>query len=336
MLLRVHHRAFQGLITPRPGCFYALGRRTLVDLSERRKEFEAKYAEKLQQRAKSEGISVEELKKKLAETAKTKPERIEPLSSWQKQKQAASDKPVQSQARKDSAPIKPLADIMDIRKILGKNHTRDEVAALWTTYHATRSQSTGRGYLSAVIPLETYEKMTSKATKYRRFILPLPRPSPESDKEIAHEFFFVQWDFYEAPPHPALTPGLPFEEPLPAPASPAPNPSCSTVLFTTLQEYKLRQSFALPYLVLTSYTDLASTHGIVLMRGELTASPTSPDKYLLSQADAQMLALSTQRFYLADEGDSKTAGRARLLRVFEEKPEDFKWEDLLGFADPTV
>ena len=226
---------------------------------------------------------------------------------------------------------------MDIRKVLSKDHTREEVSGLWTGYHATRSQGTGRGYLSAAIPQDTYQKMISKATKYPTFVLPLQRLSVESDKEPAHEFFFVQWDFYDSPPHPAKTPGLPFEDALaPPPSSVPPNPPCSTILFTTLQEYKLRQSFALPYLVLTNYTDLATTHSMVLMRGELTASPNTPDNYLLSQADAQMLAMNMQRFYLADEEDTNSVGRARLLRVFHEKPEDFRWEDLLAFADPSV
>ncbi|KAJ4489954.1 hypothetical protein J3R30DRAFT_3417782 [Lentinula aciculospora] len=45
-----------------------------------------------------------------------------------------------------------------------------------------------------------------------------------------------------------------------------PTPSLSF----TLQEYKMRNSFATPYLVLTHYTDFTRTHGIVLLKGEIT------------------------------------------------------------------
>jgi ATP synthase F1 complex assembly factor 1 len=113
------------------------------------------------------------------------------------------------------------------------------------------------------------------------------------------------------------------------------NPVCSTILFTPLQEYKLRQSFAQPYLVLTLYTDLAATHGIVLLRGELTRSPSSQDKFLLSQIDAQLLTANLQRFYLAGE-EASSMERAKLLRNFHEKADIFCWKDLLKYTDPIA
>ncbi|KAF8588525.1 hypothetical protein K439DRAFT_1629736 [Ramaria rubella] len=224
---------------------------------------------------------------------------------------------------------------MDVRKILAKGHTTEQISALWTAYHATRSQGTGRGYLSATIPLDTYLKMTAMAAKYPAFLIPLPRPSPDT-QEAAHEFHFLQWAFHDVPPHPSQTPSLPFDDQLPPPSpSVKPNPPCSTVLFTPLQEYKLRQAFAQPYLVLTHYTDLAATHGIVLMRGELTASPSSADKFLLSQADARLLALGVQQFYLAT-ADDNSVQRTELLRKFHEKPHEFQWVELLRFGNPTL
>lgn len=186
---------------------------------------------------------------------------------------------------------------MDVQKIVTKNHTAEEISALWTGYHATRSQGTGRGYLSATIPLKTYLSMTAMALKYPTFLLPLVRVS----QEVGHEFYFLEWTMHERPS------------------------GCSTVLFTPLQEYKLRQTFAQPYLVLTHYTELASTHDIVLMRGEMTPSLSGRDKYLLSQSDGQLLAVGLQRFYLAS-GDER---RARLLRKFHEKTEEFDWKELL-------
>ncbi|KAF8508766.1 ATP11 protein-domain-containing protein [Gautieria morchelliformis] len=240
----------------------------------------------------------------------------------------------QTPVRKDSSPVKPLADFMDVRKILDKEHTAEQISALWTAYHATRSQGTGRGYLSATIPFATYHKMISLAKKYPTFLLPLPRPSPDT-QQVAHEFYFLQWAFHDAPPHPAQLPSLPFGDPVRSPpASAERNPSCTTVLFTPLQEYKLRQTFAQPYLVLTHYTDLAATHGIVLMRGEMTVSPSSAEKYLISQSDGQLLALGVQRFYLTSGADSSER-RVELLRRFHEEPDAFQWEELLAVWSPT-
>jgi len=56
--------------------------------------------------------------------------------------------------------------------------------------------------------------------------------------------------------------------------------------------------------------------------------------FLLSQADAHMLAMGLQRFYLSSASpDDKTARmRQQLLKDFHEKQEDFKWEALLEAA----
>lgn len=43
------------------------------------------------------------------------------------------------------------------------------VSSLWTSYHQTK------GFLSAVIPSETYERMSGVAKKYPIFVLPLAR-----------------------------------------------------------------------------------------------------------------------------------------------------------------
>jgi ATP synthase F1 complex assembly factor 1 len=166
--------------------------------------------------------------------------------------------------------------------------------------------------------------------------------SGESKK--AHEFHFLQWAFHDVPPIPTAT-SLLFPVPPPiAPESTRPNPPTSTVLFTPLQEYKLRSTFATPYLVLTNYTDLVSTHGIVLLRGEITPSAASDKQnvsgsdYMLSQEDAQLLTMQLQQFYLWNGEEAQDSGRSKerqqLLKLFHEKPEEFKWEELLKHAEP--
>ena len=182
--------------------------------------------------------------------------------------------------------------------------------------------------------------MLEVAGKYPTFILPVPRENAQVEdgsKEPAYEFYLMEWGFHGSPPEPTTTSDL-F-----SPAKASSNPQTSTILFTPLQEYKLRQSFATPYLVLTHYTDLVKSHGLVLLRGEITPSASSAsgavgagagegtgERFMLSQQDAQLLAVHLQRFYLWNEGSNE---RAALLRAFHDTPAEFKWEELLKHTD---
>lgn len=185
--------------------------------------------------------------------------------------------------------------------------------------------------------------MLQIARKHPSFIVPIPRASSDPDQleEIPHEFFYLQWDLHEPPHVPSAKSQVDqlFE---PRPTGESPNPNLSTVLLTPLQEYKLRGSFATPYLVVTHYTDLAHSHGIVLLRGEITpssgavpgADPADGGRFLLSQLDAQALALSIQRFYLWG-GEGAEGKGPELLKKFYERPESFKWEELLEYVKST-
>ena len=221
-------------------------------------------------------------------------------------------------------------------------HTADQISGLWTAYHASRSNGTGRGYLCAAIPLNVYKKMEQNGRSYPSFVVPIHRIQPEqeihsasqSEKNIAHEFYFLQWNFHASPPMPT-----PSDDPFVIPTSSDSNPQTSIILFTPLQEYKIRNSFATPYLILTMYTDLAETHGIVLLRGEITPSTTSgsgsADRYMLSQADAQLLVMTLQKFYLWSENGSDLTGET-LLRTFHQNPQDFKWQELVKSSKATI
>lgn len=216
-------------------------------------------------------------------------------------------------------------------------HTVDQIAGLWTAYHASRSNGTGRGYLCATIPLNIYKKMEKNGRSYPSFIVPIPRIQPEQETkpsdyakgDLAHEFYFLQWTFHASPPIPSSC-----DDPFVIPTSSSPNPQTSIILFTPLQEYKMRNSFATPYLILTMYTDLAETHGIVLLRGEITPSTASGStSYMLSQADAQMLVMTLQKCYLWKENGSDLE---KLLHTFHKNPQDFNWQDLLKFLKTII
>jgi len=151
----------------------------------------------------------------------------------------------------------------------------------------------------------------------------------DGESNTAYEFYMLQWDFYHAPPPPLPSPDL-FAPKLPPKEEKHSNPRLATAIFTPLLEYKLRQSFATPYLVLTFYSELVSSHGLVLMRGEITpsaaaATNSTTGDYLLSQNDAQLLAHGLQRFYLWGSSEE----REKLLSDFYERPDAFKWEELL-------
>ncbi|KAI0771020.1 ATP11-domain-containing protein [Trametes elegans] len=313
--------------------------------------FEEKYAEKLQRRAQEQGKSVDQLRAELKE--KEKQRRLQKLKEESSKSAGTSEPPSSSQpspnassatpppasnaARKDSSPVKPLSSIFNLDKLLETPHTPEQISVLWRAYHGSRSGGTGRGFLCAALPVETYEKMLDVATKYPRFILPVPRENAQLEgdsKEPAYEFYLMEWGFHGPPPEPAASTDIFAQH------KPSSNPQVSTILFTPLQEYKLRTSFATPYLVVTHYTDLAKSHGLVLLRGEVTpsAATSAPSagasedggRFMLSQQDAQLLAVHVQRFYLWNEGSEE---RAALLKAFYEKPAEFKWEELLKHTD---
>ncbi|KAF5375278.1 hypothetical protein D9758_000108 [Tetrapyrgos nigripes] len=315
---------------------------------------ESKYADRLRQRAEEKGLSVDDLKLKAKEQQEAESKRLREahdarIAKEKEEKEKAAEASDSSRvgpkpsARKDNSPIKPLSSILNLPRILSVSP--GQVSALWTAYHASRSEGTGRGYLCATIPVELYEKMTAVGAKYPSFVLPVPRPQKnpdtpqgeQSQEEMAHEFYYMEWGFHGAPKVPSASEPDTFTAKPQSPEEDSANPQISTVLFTSLQEYKMRISFATPYLVLTHYTDLVKTHGIVLLRGEITPS-SSGQGYLLSQEDAQILSMGVQKFYLWDDkkGDDYSESKGeKFLKAFHENPDSFQWNDMLEYGTQT-
>ncbi|GAA5871253.1 hypothetical protein JCM3774_000890 [Rhodotorula dairenensis] len=307
----------------------------------RRAEFQERYRSALEAKARAEGLSVEELVKRRANEAQqrqlgrsdvTAPspsssaatgggggpveagsmdtrksadevnaeqeaaEVVKPLPSADK---SSAQKPLTP--KKSDSPVKPLNDIMDLSK--ASDLTTHALSQLWTAYHQSK------GFLSAAIPLETYLRMLNSARKYPLFVLPLARVAELPDgqeAETATEMHLLEWSL------------------LPQPTATEPVPPPSTVLFTPLAEYKARQEYAQPYLILTHYTDLAASHDVVLMRGEISTNVA------LNSTDAQVLAVRMQLFY-NDTGKGGETERIRrdLLRSFHETPDAFDVDALI-------
>jgi len=308
------------------------------------------------------GLSLTELREKLRQEAKSQAEAKARMSArLTKDHEPATPSnskksQIPSAVRKDGSPIPPLSSILNLSRVFASPHTTDQVSALWTAYHAAR---TGGGYVCASIPLESYERMTQVAVRYPSFVVPVPRQGaipdtnntgPSNETDPACEFYFMQWAFHDSPPVPSAADNDDIDSLLSGSLHHSPtqrgiisNPRTSTVLFTPLREYKLRGTFATPYLVLTHYTDLARTHGVVLLRGEITpysaasAAGTAiqgvEGQNLLTQHDVHRLAMALQRFYLWDQGKDDAE---RLLRLFHETPEQFDWKELLKYAEVGV
>ncbi|CDW99165.1 hypothetical protein [Sporisorium scitamineum] len=170
--------------------------------------------------------------------------------------------------------------------------------------------------------------MLANARKYPQFVLPLPRQVIDEESEAAgtskeaFEMQFLEW----AVVHNPAAQGAP--------------PSATTI-FTPLAEYKLKQDFSQPVLILTFYTDLSQSNGIVLMRGEVTGLNEKTGKGgRIDQAQAQLLALTLQRFYLpsssstaAAQGPNDDASAcAQLLHDFHKRPTEFEVEQLVNVA----
>ncbi|KAK4057228.1 hypothetical protein OIO90_001723 [Microbotryomycetes sp. JL221] len=305
-------------------------------IERRRQLFEEKYARAMESKARDEGLSVEQLRRRklAAEQAKraasnsSAPKQApngpvpagselqgRPGDMAQQQQQPTVVRPPPSAASQAASeftkpkdgPVKPLHSIMDLTKATELN--TDALSQLWTTYHQTK------GFLSAAIPIGTYQKMIETAKKYPMFVLPLARDVQGqqvdgSDKSGAVEMYLLEWATL---PQPATV-----TEPVPAP---------STVLFTPLAEYKARQQFAQPYLILTHYSDLAASHKVVLMRGDLT------DNVALDQVQAQMLAVRMQLFYNNMLSTDVERQRLQLLKTFHEESDKFDLEQLIEAAE---
>ena len=313
------------------------------------------YEAKIKVKAVQEGLSLEEFKRRSLEFATTK--RAQQQESQSSADDAKSEKPTalsevekrdralaqaikersQAEAAKKLAsgqvhstpngsqegPVKPLNKILDVEKLMTQD--TETITKLWAGYHTIKNK------LSAVIPTEKYLEMLVNARKYPQFVLPLPRQVVDGDSDSlnstgrpkeAFEMQFLEW---------ALVPGTVGEG----------LPPVATTLFTPLAEYKLKQDFSQPVLILTFYTDLSQTNGIVLMRGEITGLNENTGKGgRIDQAQAQLLALTLQRFYLSSSTSSiltqgeetNSSASAKLLYDFHKRPEQFDVEELINVA----
>lgn len=93
--------------------------------------------------------------------------------------------------------------------------------------------------------------------------------------------------------------------------------SHNTVHFTPLLYYQVHKENAPECLTLTHYDEFKDAKKIVLMRGEY-------DSNVINAKEAQCLANQLQMYYVQAEPDKE-----ELMKVFTEKPDEFKHMDLI-------
>ncbi|KAI4867860.1 ATP11-domain-containing protein [Hypoxylon rubiginosum] len=193
----------------------------------------------------------------------------------------------QPQPGKTSTALKPLSEILDLPK--ARALPEKELATIWRLRHASSPNS-----LCAVIPATTYLSLEDTARRHPSFVLPVPR-----GEGVGAEIHYLQWVFDR-------------------------ETRTATVLLTQLAEYKARGEWAQPHTSVTHYWDggLAESPGVVLMAGSVVEGRGA------SVEDARWLVMLMQRFY-GEEGKGGGGGKRRLLEEFGRGDGGFSVERLL-------
>lgn len=278
--------------------------RFLVTTQPRRNVYE-KYRDKLEQKAREEGVpDIDSLKKVYTDKIQgvRKQDVAHPLTPGQQTPQtgaqtagtAGATQAQQSPARPNSkSQITRLDDLLDLEKV--RTLPSRELEAIWRLRHANLPNS-----LVAAIPADTFKRMESLAKSHPQFVLPVPHESEGA------EMHFLQWT-WDA------------------------ESKTSTVLFTQLAEYKLRGEWAVPHTTLTHYTELAGEKDVVLMRGVVQSDRG------ISTESVRWLVLCLQRFYGGWDGQKqdivRSEERKRLLEWFTVGDGRFSVQALLDEAE---
>ncbi|KAI5857769.1 ATP11 protein-domain-containing protein [Tricharina praecox] len=271
----------------------------------------AKYREKLELKQKTEGVSsFEELKQvykgkieAVRKEAAVTPEVDAVLNATAVATTAAADAPTQARPppppiaaaarRAASAPpgVKTLSSYVDA-DALSAHTSPKEIELIWRARFVAAADS-----LCAVVPTATYKRMEALAKRHPMFLLPLPRDGQ------GVEMHLLQWTF--------------------------PSRESATVIFTSLEDYKLRGEFAQPHTTLTHHLELADGHGLVLAQGQVISERG------VSVDQAQLLVIALQKFYGAIES-SETERRKEMLEMFTRGDEKFSIEALIAEVEKAV
>ncbi|EAT88562.1 hypothetical protein HBI56_043270 [Parastagonospora nodorum] len=286
----------------------------------------AKYKEKLERVAKEKGLNdvselkeqykdkIEQLRKQAIVPGATGPLTPPPspeLNASQASTSPSAKSPWPSPPppptpRDSTAPppgVKTLNSFLDLEKV--RDLPLKEVQALWRLRHAGNPQS-----IHFAVPANVFRSLLQTAKQHPAFVLPVPREipvegaeaSPEAPKtQQAAELHYLQF----AHPHVDTT----------------------TLLFTSLAEFKLRGEFASPHTTVTFHQELADSHDVVLGQGLVIENRG------VSLDEARWLVMCMQKFYVQSE---EGKGRGELLNMFTRGDSGFQVERLIDEAEKIL
>jgi ATP synthase F1 complex assembly factor 1 len=287
----------------------------------------AKYKEKLESKAKAKGLKdlgelkeqykerIDELRKQAivpGATGPLTPEQQASISSSTSRSRA--DSAHQTQPRSPwpappprpgsgspSAPppgVKTLNSFLDLPKV--QTLPEKEIQALWRLRHASNPQS-----IHFAVPASTFSQLLRSAKQHPSFVLPVPREIPaeasEGQTQQAAELHYLQFT------HPHV--------------------DTTTLMFTTLAEFKLRGEFASPHTTITFHQELAESHDLVLGQGLVVEGRG------VSVDEARWLVMCMQKFYVQTE---EGKGRSELLNMFTRGDSSFQVERLIDEAEKVL
>ncbi|CBX90146.1 hypothetical protein IAQ61_001607 [Plenodomus lingam] len=298
----------------------------------------AKYKAKLEEKAKAQGLKdldelkeqykdkIEELRKQAivpgatgpltpppSPTSTVSPAQSTPPPQQQQQAQQAKDEPATSPWPSPPPPptpkspntpppgIKTLDSFLNLSKI--RPLPAQEIQTLWRLRHASNKQS-----VHFAVPAQTFASMMRTAKQHPTFVLPMPREIPKEEEgggeggmQQAAELHYMQF----AHPHVDTT----------------------TLMFTTLAEFKLRGEFATPHTTVTFHQELAESHALVLGQGIVMEGRG------VSVDDARWLIMCMQKFYVQSE---EGKARQELLDLFTRGDSAFRVETLIDEAEKIL
>lgn len=288
----------------------------------------AKYKEKLEGKVKEKGLKdldelkeqykdkIEELRKRAIVPGATGPLTPPPspdTPTSQTQSSAGAQKspwpsppppPTPESANAPPPGVKTLDSFLDLSKI--STLPEKEIQALWRLRHAANPQS-----IHFSVPASTFASLLETAKKHPSFVLPVPREIPkegaegvaptDGETQQAAELHYLQF----AHPHVDTT----------------------TLLFTSLAEYKLRGEFASPHTAITFHQELAQSHNLVLGQGVVMENRG------VTVDDARWLVMCMQKFYVQSE---EGKGRGELLHQFTRGDSGFQVERLIDEAEKVL
>lgn len=293
----------------------------------------AKYRDKLESKAKEKGLKdleelkaqykdkIEELRKQAIVPGATGPLTPQPEQKQQQQQPqqngTASAKPdspwpappppPRAGAGSPTAPppgVQTLESFLDLSKV--QTLSQQEIEALWRVRHAGNPQG-----LHFAVPAHTFSQLLRSAKQHPSFVLPVPReipadtetasPDAQGQTQQAVELHYLQF----AHPHNHTT----------------------TLMFTTLAEFKLKGEFASPHTTVTFHQELADSHNLVLGQGLVM------EKRGISLDDARWLVMCMQKFYVQTE---EGKGRSELLNMFTRGDSAFEVQRLIDEAEKIL